>query len=286
VYRTPLAVTPEFELRDTPDSYRRTWQGPGQLPDQFKVWRVQNSQTGSAVAWFGGFLDSPDTEIIAVGFNNGKRYGAIGIGRHGNFLQWGYGGTPSRMTEAGRRLFLNCIHYIRRFEGKAPLVRARRYDRFNAVRIAPSGDRLREWAERDSKVTPGIAMEVLKRYVKDPQGLAQYFRENLEWVYYDKGLRIDDELKSLGIDSNRKVESLRRLIDLLEDAPQANTARQLLSRYTDRSFETVPQWRQWLEENKDRLFFSDVGGYKFFVVPEGYLVLRNSGAGTSESPSR
>ncbi|OHB65488.1 MAG: hypothetical protein A2Y77_11050 [Planctomycetes bacterium RBG_13_62_9] len=286
VYRTPLVVQPEFESRKTPGSYRRTYLGPGVLPDQFKVWRVQNSQVGNVVALSRGFLDSPDAEIIAVGFNHGKEYGAIGIGRHGNFLQWGYGDTPSRMTEAGRRLFLNCIHYIRRFEGKAPLVRKRRSDRLQAVRIAPLGDRLREWAERDSKVTPGIAMDILKRYVGDPNGLAQYFRDNLEWVYYDKGLRIDEELKSLGIESNRRIESLGRLIELLDDAQHAATAKTLLGRYTDRTFETPPQWRQWFNANKDRVFFSDVGGYKFFVVPEGYLIGPDRETATGQSSSR
>jgi hypothetical protein len=175
------------------------------------------------------------------------------------------------MTEAGRRLFLNCIHYIRRFEGRAPLVRKRQSDRLAAVRMAPSGDRLRQLVQKNPKITPGIALDVLTRYMNDPNGLAQYFRDNLEWVYCSKGLRIDDELKSLGIDSNRKVESLQRLIDLLEDAQRGALARQLLGRYTDRSFETAAQWRQWLDENRNRLFFSDVGGYKFFVIPEGYL---------------
>jgi hypothetical protein len=284
VYRTPLAVQPEFESRQTPGNYRRSYVGPGVLPDQFKVWRVQNSRTGSVVAWSRGFLDSPDAEIIAVGFNNGKEYGAIGIGRHGNFLQWGYGDPPSQMTEAGRRLFLNCIHYIRRFEGKAPLVRARRSDRLQAVRLASSGDRLRQWAERDPKITPGIAMDLLKRYVNDPNGLDQYFRDNLEWVYYDKGLRIDEELKSLGIESNHKIESLRRLIELLEDAQQAATAKKLLARYTDGAFETPQQWRQWFEDNQDRIFFSDRGGYKFFVMPEGYLTSGRPVSGEGSRP--
>ena len=30
----------------------------------------------------------------------------------------------------------------------------------------------------------------------------------------------------------------------------------------------------------------NVGGYRFFVVPDGYLVARNSGTGASQPPSR
>ncbi len=102
VYRTPLAVRPEAEYRDTPSNYRETYRGPGKLPDKIKVWRVQETQRGNVVARSRGFRDSPDAEILAVGFNHGKSYGDIGIGRQGSFLQWGYCDPPSKMTEAGR----------------------------------------------------------------------------------------------------------------------------------------------------------------------------------------
>ncbi|MHC4712242.1 MAG: hypothetical protein ACYTAN_03090, partial [Planctomycetota bacterium] len=85
---------------------------------------------------FYGFEDSPDAEILVKGFNFGKEYGAVGIGRHGNFLQWGYGAPPSDMTEDARKLFLNCIHYIRKFDGKPPLIRMVNSHRMNAIRLA------------------------------------------------------------------------------------------------------------------------------------------------------
>jgi hypothetical protein len=240
VHRTPLAVQPVFEYRKTPDNYRRTYVGPDKLPGQIKVWRVQNTQRGNVVAWGSGFEDSPDAEILAIGFNHGKAYGDVGIGRQANVLQWGYSDPPSQMTEAGRRLFLNCIHYIQRFDGKAPLVRQQIVGRTTAL-------------------------------LSRPDGVRADYRENLELIYWDKGWRIDTDLKTLGLTSNRKVESLRRLIELLDDAQHAATARKLLSRYTECSFETPAQWRQWFEENRDRFYFTDVGGYKFKVAPPGYL---------------
>jgi hypothetical protein len=99
----------------------------------------------------------------------------------------------------------------------------------------------------------------------------KYYRENLEWVYRDRVFKVDEDLKGLGIDSNRQLSSLQRLIELLDDAQHGATAKQLLGRYTDQSFEMPRQWRQWFEENKDRIYFTDLGGYKFKVVPEGYL---------------
>jgi len=263
VYRTPLVVQPQFEYRDTPENYRRTYSGPGKLPDKIKVWRVQNAQRGNVVARSYGFTDSPDTEVIAVGFNDGKEYGAIGIGRQGNFLQWGYCDPPSQMTEAGRRLFLNCIHYIRRFDGTPPLVRQRANDRRNALALASIitsvvGDKkeffLRTFPE-----------ELWDKYHADPDGLVAYFTANLELIYRDKVYRVDEELRALGLESNRKVETLERLFELLKDETHRETARHLLDRYTDGH--TTFDFRN----GRDRIYFTDVGGYKFQVVPEGYM---------------
>ena len=64
--------------------------------------------------------DAPDAEAIMLGLAPPKRYGAVGIGRHGNVLQWGYAAPPAKMTPAGRNLFVNCIAYIRKFDGKRP----------------------------------------------------------------------------------------------------------------------------------------------------------------------
>jgi len=103
-----------------------------------------------------------------------------------------------------------------------------------------------------------------------------YYRQNMEWIYWDKGFKVDDDLKGLGLDSNRKIASLQRLIELLDNAQDAATAKKLLSRYTECSFETPLQWRQWFDENRNRLYFTDTGGYKFKVVPEGYLIGKDS----------
>ena len=114
VFQKPFKVEPEFEYQDTPPNYHRRHLGEDKLPDKMKVWRVQNigKRSGSVVARAYGFTDSPDTEVLIKGFNFGKEYGAVGVGRHGNFLQWGYSAPPSKMTDAGKKFFLNCLCYI------------------------------------------------------------------------------------------------------------------------------------------------------------------------------
>lgn len=96
VFEKPFKVEPEFEDWKTLDNYYRYPVG-ADLPEKIKVWRIKNKgQTyGGVVARFWGFEDSPDAEILTPGFNNGKESGAVGVGRHGNFLQWGFSAPPS-----------------------------------------------------------------------------------------------------------------------------------------------------------------------------------------------
>ncbi|MCL5280441.1 MAG: hypothetical protein M1376_11100 [Planctomycetes bacterium] len=276
VFRAPFTVQPEFELWDTPDNYKRNHLGSDRLPARMKVWRVQKTgqEIGGVVARGEGFTDSPDAEVLALGFNTGKSYGDVGIGRQGSFLQWGYSAPPSQMTEPGQKLFLNCIHYIRKFDGKAPLLRCQTIERSRIVVLAGAINRVR--GDRKAFFLWLFPEELYEKYHSDPGGLAAYYKANLELVYHDKVYRIDDDLKSLGIESNRKIESLQRLIKLLDDAEHAATVRRMLGHYTDQSFDTPQQWRQWFEESENRIYFTDVGGYKFKVVPEGYLTMETA----------
>ncbi len=271
VFQKPFKAEPEFEHWDTPSNYHSRHLGKDKLPDKMKVWRVQNTGKtfGGVVARAYGFTDSPDTEILVLGFNRGKEYGAVGVGRHGNFLQWGYSAPPSKMTEAGKKFFLNCLCYISRFDGKAPLIRSTSSHRLNALRLAAIVNRIS--GDKKKFFTRTFPPELWEKYGSDPDGLVQYYRENLEFTYRDKVFRIDSELKSLGMDSNRNLDTLERLISFLQDESQTDTARRLLARYTNQSFESTEEWQSWFESNRDRIFFSDVGGYKFLVVPKGYL---------------
>lgn len=271
VFQKPFKAEPEFESWDTPSNYHRRHLGKDKLPDKMKVWRIQNTGKtfGGVVARAYGFTDSPDTEILVLGFNRGKEYGAVGVGRHGNFLQWGYSAPPSKMTEAGKKFFLNCICYISRFDGKAPLIRRTSSHRLNALRLAAIVNRIS--GDKKNFFTGTFPPELWEKYGSDPDGLVQYYRENLEFIYRDKGFRIDSELKALGTDSNRSLDTLERLISFLQDESQTDIARRLLTRYTNQSFESAEEWQSWFESNRDRIFFSDVGGYKFLVVPKGYL---------------
>ncbi len=269
VFEKPFVVKPQLEEWETPENYRRFPDGKD-LPRKLAVWRVQRSgkDFGSVVARGYGFEDSPDAEVLTIGYNTGKEPCAAGVGRQGNFLQWGFSGPPSQMTEAGKAFFLNCVWYIRKFDGQAPLELYRSSTRMQAWYLAPMINT--KWSDPTfmSKTFPA---ELLTKYKDDPAGLADYYGKNIELVYHDKLYLVDQELTSLGLKSNRRIATLERLVALLADEQKAPSARLLLKRYTEQTFESAQDWQKWLAAGRGRIYFTDVGGFKFKVAPESYM---------------
>ena len=77
-------------------------------------------------------------------------------------------------------------------------------------------------------------------------------------------LKIDEDAKALGI-SNRDINLLYKAVELLQKGENVEMARRILSRYTKEKFETAGEWKQWLDTNRNSLFFSDSGGYVWLV---------------------
>jgi len=272
VFTTPFKVEPQYDTWPTPDNYRR-YPGGKEMPGTLKVWSVQNTGKtyGSVVSNGTGFLDSPDTEILTEGYNEGKGPHEIGVGRQGNFLQWGYNGSPRQMTQAGQRFFINCIVYIRKFDGKLPLVRRTASDRSIAAAYAGY---LR--VDTDRKFFEQVFGPTIRRqYQGEPknfaENLAKYLEKNLEFIYSEHGFEVDEDLKALGLPSNRQIATLEKLIALRSDPQHGSLADKLLTRYLDANSATPATAAQWLAANRQRIFFTDVGGYKFLAAPPGYL---------------
>ena len=70
----------------------------------------------------GGYLDSPETEVITGG-KCAKSIDAVAIGRHANWLTWGFAASPTYMTETAKALFVNAVVYMKQFAGQHPIAR-------------------------------------------------------------------------------------------------------------------------------------------------------------------
>lgn len=273
VFATPFKVEPKYEDWPTPAVYREHPAGKN-LPATLKVWRVQNTgkDFGSVVSRGAGFSDSPDAEILTEGYNIGKGPHDAAVSRQGNFLQWGFNGSPKQMTEAGRRFFINCVVYIRKFDGKLPLVRMTAPDRSRAPVYARLIPRITDAKFVEQVFGPGLRGKFKGEPKVYAEELAKYLEANAEFIYCQRGgFEVDEDLKTLGLSSNRKIETLEKLIALCRDPQKAPDADKILARYLDPQSATPATAQQWLADNRDRIFFTDVGGYKFMVRPQGYL---------------
>ncbi|HEY4285870.1 MAG TPA: redoxin domain-containing protein [Puia sp.] len=94
----------------------------------------------------------------------------------------------------------------------------------------------------------------------------KYYKDNYEYYYPLDGysLQLDADAQHLGL-SNRKAAILEKCISLLERGKDTAMAMRVLRRYTMESFATAGLWRNWLTENKSRLFYTESGGFKFVV---------------------
>ncbi|MHA4810060.1 redoxin family protein [Flavitalea flava] len=108
--------------------------------------------------------------------------------------------------------------------------------------------------------------ELFAKFGTNTKSYHEYYRDNYEYYYPLNGyrLQLDSDAQKLAI-SNRKIALLEKCIGLLEAKKDTAMARRVLLRYTMERFATAAAWRNWLTENKGRLFYTESGGFKFMV---------------------
>ncbi|MDR2130955.1 MAG: protein-disulfide reductase DsbD N-terminal domain-containing protein [Odoribacteraceae bacterium] len=130
IFRGPFPVTLTTRVKATPGAaFHYAYFADGPIPDSIPTWQVQTkgyvSDPGFRVGMVArpwGFEDSPDAEYISSGVC-AKTLDAVAIGRHGNFLHWGFAASPAYMTGEARAVFANAIVYIARFAGQGVIAR-------------------------------------------------------------------------------------------------------------------------------------------------------------------
>ena len=130
IFQGPFPVKMTMVKKPTPEGMLTLPYIDGSVaPDSLPMWRVQKegyiSKRGTRVGMVsrpGGFEDSPEAEVISGGVS-AKTWDAVAIGRHGNFLHWGFAASPDDMTEEARDVFANAIVYIAGFAGQTPIAR-------------------------------------------------------------------------------------------------------------------------------------------------------------------
>lgn len=130
IFNKPFKVNIKASMQPTPEAAKEY--GPiykQEIPENVEMWQVQTPSFLTTpeyrigmVSRPGGYLDSPETEIISGGKCT-KSLDAIAIGRHGSFLHWGFSASPKYLTEAGKAAFANAVVYISKFKGARIIAR-------------------------------------------------------------------------------------------------------------------------------------------------------------------
>ena len=218
--------------------------------------------------------DSPDVEILCGGINEKPSIGAA-LWRQGHILHFGFDLAPSEMNEAGRALLVNSIAYIARF----------RDDR--ALCVTPSAfaggvrarDSVAKWIAGDSfpleLVLGALSNGALAGVARDRASIQAWFEEHRDYLHPDRDGRlcVDGDAMELRLPFDR-IESLEEAADVVAGAagggPDSDShhARALLERYVPEGPAAGAKgstWQEWLAANRPYLFFSEWGGYRWYV---------------------
>lgn len=109
LFNTPHAVTPT--LVEEPHA-----QIPGRTVNNWTVFRKDESIEIGLVSNRDKLAGAPDTEILSGGVNS-KGDRGVALAREANMFQWGFTGPPKAMTDEARKVFVNAICYIAKFDG-------------------------------------------------------------------------------------------------------------------------------------------------------------------------
>jgi hypothetical protein len=283
IFQKPFKVDIAFEDIETPKHYSRYPESEG-LGAKMKGWRVHADnlpeKNYGLVSDGYGFEDSPDCERISGGVNS-KGPGAVALGRQGNWFLWGFCAAPAEMTDGAKRAFLNTVVYMKRFDGRKPVV--------------TKTSSARQWAYVYANLLGEEDADIAARYRKmfvpklleagpDAAKVKAALKANEGWLVWEetvepngsetrparkqKRIAIDEDAKALAI-ANHDPKILEACVALLEKGERKDLAVRVLERYTDqRHGADAAAWRKWLDASRGRLYFTDNGGFVFRVKDE------------------
>jgi hypothetical protein len=217
---------------------------------------------------------APELEICCGGINS-KTPKAGAIWRQGNLLHFGFEQSPAEMNETGQSLLVNAIAYISRFTEDRPIIqtpspfapqRNRIFDRDAIVRLVQ--DKTRDFKEYLKFYLSAELYNELKGMPREE--LAEWFRENRPWIRAgEKGtLILDEEARSFGEGPAHPAFFDKAILAISNKGDQGDLARRLLERYAPDGpggSGSRDEWTAWQLENQPYLFFSDSGGYRWYI---------------------
>ncbi|TWT81555.1 hypothetical protein CA13_30080 [Planctomycetes bacterium CA13] len=253
IFQGPLPVSPTLVEKRCPHSKLK-----------IQAWKVEEPQkTPGLVSSRKHFASAKDSEIISGGVNM-KGVSGVPLVREAHRFLWGFVAPPIEMTEEGRRVFVNSLAWIHKFDGEVQREFAGLHDRntIKSVLESPyvSAENLPRW----------FPESLIEQASGDKEAIRNHFANRMDFVHVPTGsglLQIDREAEQLGTPIQDPA-SIEKWIDML-DGDQSKLAFGLLQRYTRQRIRRKPkQWREWFASNKDQLVFVEDQGYRYVIRPK------------------
>jgi hypothetical protein len=192
------------------------------------------------------------------------------------------------MNATGRAILVNAITYISRFTEDRPI--AVTPSIFGSEPVAITRRRAGYFA--DLARFPNFSMQSLTHIFSsaalksfnwhDRAAATAWFREAGPWLHPGPGnlLEVDEDAKSLGIPFDA-AEMFPKAIQAMRNETNKSKAASLLARYAPEGpgvTASADDWEKWWKENAPYLFYSEMGGYRWYVDP----LARKRGVRTKE----
>jgi hypothetical protein len=230
---------------------------------EIKAWKVHEQQKMAGLVSSRRFFENADDSEIIAGGVNMKGIHGVALVREAHRLLWGFIAPPSEMTPEARNVFINALVWIHRFDGHQQTAFAgmAARNRIKSILDSPytDGGNLIRWFPR----------ELLEQTDNDKEKIREHFSGRLPYVYTPSGsgqLWVDQDAEQLKT-PNSAPESLVKWVEML-DGDNSDIAKRLLQRYTGKRFRKTGQWRDWVQQYKGQLRFSDERGYRFYPTKD------------------
>jgi len=217
-----------------------------------------------------GFAAAPEVEVFCGGVNS-KTPDSTAVWRQGFLLHFGFEESPARLNAAGKALLVDAIAYAARCAGDRPIVRVTSPFRGGKRAIVP-----REYAAKymadDKQLRDWFAPATARELAALPDLAARKDR-----FAVIAGMLVPDAAGKLIVDAdlaawnvgNRDVALLEHCSrSLAAGGDDAAVALRLLQRYVPDGAgrdADAAAWSKWLAAAQPYLFFSDVGGYRWYL---------------------
>ncbi len=272
VFQGPFPVkTNILTSQPTPEAWQNTIR-TGKVLVVPLVKDTARSYHNGWITYQASILDSPEVEIMCGGLNQ-KQVEAGAVWRQGNLLHFAFDLSPAEMNETGQALLLNCVAYIARFTEDRPIA---------TTLSAHSGKapRRRATVEGLFGSSPGPDIERLNYYFSpttvavinkmNRSAYEKWFNENAPFLTANAEgrLQVDETARELDIPIGH-TNFFAKCIQKLRDPPSSAKARSLLNRYAPEgpAAGSADDWESWWQESRPYLFFSEIGGYRWYVDP-------------------